>query len=394
MDMQNISNLEIPEGEVRTIHDKGNRLLWGRVHYDTKYKGDTFQQTYSGKNLLNYTTAVRADSGATVTFVDNGFRCTTTSGGYAARINISGLEPSTTYTLSWTLKIEEPCLPQITAFRGTTQSSYYFSIAPTDGTASRSFTTDTNGTAVNFWFYNGKPSAGQTLWTNIQLEKSTSATSYEKFVGGTASPNPDYPQDVQVVTGEQTVTISDGVNSKDFTVDLGSTELAKIGTYQDYIYKSGDDWHIRKAVAKTVFTGSASESWQYVGGDHPRFTLNVNDIALGGGAGSTPVIVSNYFIGTDVNTMYGGLNNSIASHNSVHQIWIRDNSITSDIDFKTWLSTHNTTVYYALATPTDTKITDNTLISQLNAAHQWLTRYGYNATVSGNLPMIIDRTNL
>ena len=35
--------------------------------------------------------------------------------------------------------------------------------------------------------------------------------------------------------------------------------------------------------------------------------------------------------------------------------------------FKTWLSTHNTTVYYVLATPTYTEITDTNLINQLEA---------------------------
>lgn len=42
----------------------------------------------------------------------------------------------------------------------------------------------------------------------------------------------------------------------------------------------------------------------------------------------------------------------------------------------------------------NTKITDNTLISQLNTVHQFLTRYGYNSIVSGNLPLIISKTNL
>lgn len=59
--------------------------------------------------------------------------------------------------------------------------------------------------------------------------------------------------------------------------------------------------------------------------------------------------------------------------------------------FKTWLSTHNTIVYYILETPTITEITDTTLISQLNNL--------YNAksyddttviTIDGNLPSILN----
>ena len=48
-------------------------------------------------------------------------------------------------------------------------------------------------------------------------------------------------------------------------------------------------------------------------------------------------------------------------------IYIRNTPFTSISDFKTWLSTHNTIVYYILATPTSIEITDTTLISQLEA---------------------------
>jgi hypothetical protein len=41
-------------------------------------------------------------------------------------------------------------------------------------------------------------------------------------------------------------------------------------------------------------------------------------------------------------------------------------SVQSKQNWLDWLSTHPTTVYYALATPTDTEITDSELIEQLN----------------------------
>jgi hypothetical protein len=41
----------------------------------------------------------------------------------------------------------------------------------------------------------------------LQLELGNEATSFEPYVGGTPSPNPDYPQPVQTVTGEQTIEI-------------------------------------------------------------------------------------------------------------------------------------------------------------------------------------------
>lgn len=52
--------------------------------------------------------------------------------------------------------------------------------------------------------------------------------------------------------------------------------------------------------------------------------------------------------------------------------------------FKTWLSTHNVEVYYALKTPIDIEITDPTLLAQLNALEQ-ITQYKHTyITITGN----------
>ena len=48
---------------------------------------------------------------------------------------------------------------------------------------------------------------------------------------------------------------------------------------------------------------------------------------------------------------------------SINRDRLSENTATA---FKTWLSTHNTDVYYAMATPTYTEITDSTLLTQLN----------------------------
>ena len=75
-----------------------------------------------------------------------------------------------------------------------------------------------NRTSVYLVFYADSGTAGNYAdFENIQLEKGTTSTDYEPYVGGTASPNPDYPQDVKVVTGEQTVKVTgknlcDGIN--------------------------------------------------------------------------------------------------------------------------------------------------------------------------------------
>lgn len=268
LNMQNVSNLQIPEGAVRTIHDKDNRLIWGKLNYDTKYAGDTVQ----------------------------------------------------------------------------------------DGT-----------------------------------------------------PAPDAPVPVQVVTGAQTVMVGDGIDSEAFSVSLGSIELCKLSSvsgapsilsYQDYIYKSGSDWYIHKEIEKAVYDGSVDEEW----GLHNTYKSIVGFRWLGAGAGHSnsailsekllPIYITTY---NSNNRTYGKittLESSSTSVNSTVFITAPNSSVTTLAQFTSWLSNNNVTVYYASATPTDTKITDSTLIGQLNAVHEWLTRYGYNATVSGNLPIIINKTNL
>ena len=61
---------------------------------------------------------------------------------------------------------------------------------------------------------------------------------YEPYTGGIASPNPEYPQEIEVITGENTITISneDNTQSQIFNINLDNLELCKNNDYQDYIY--------------------------------------------------------------------------------------------------------------------------------------------------------------
>ena len=60
---------------------------------------------------------------------------------------------------------------------------------------------------------------------------------------------------------------------------------------------------------------------------------------------------------------------------------------------KTWLGTHNTTVYYALATPTTTEITNEALIAQLEAllnAELYTGQNNISVTSAANLAGPLD----
>ena len=147
-------------------------------------------------------------------------------------------------------------------------------------------------------------------------------------------------------------------------------ELCKIGDYQDYIYKSGDDWYVHKETGSLKLDSSLS--WSYTSGEHPRFYVNVAQIALEGSFTSeAPILTkSNYFRGSNWYAIYEtrAEDNLISSHDSQHRLCIRATRFSSVSDFGNWLdNTGDVIAYYAIATTTDTKITDTNLIAQFNA---------------------------
>ena len=79
-----------------------------------------------------------------------------------------------------------------------------------------------------------------------------------------------------------------------------------------------------------------------------------------------------------------------ASINATQGLRIRNKDITNKTDFNTWLSTHNTTVYYALATPTDTQITNVDLITQLEALASAQMKAGQTNIISSGTPPNLD----
>ena len=136
----------------------------------------------------------------------------------------------------------------------------------------------------------------------------------------------------------------------------------------------GTDWYIKKAIGKVVLDGS--ESWtKYTntnsGGNTYGFYVNITN--LGGkplqDTAHNNFALSNYFTQQkraelaiiDTEGIYLG-------SGDVFYLKIRQNAVTDAeaTSIKTWLSTHNTIVYYILNTPTYTIITDTTLIEELD----------------------------
>ena len=153
-------------------------------------------------------------------------------------------------------------------------------------------------------------------------------------------------------------------------------ELCKIGTYQDYIYKSGDDWYVHKETGNQDMAALSGLSVISTG----------NFIASGFASNYGSVIgemLSNIFTYSATGWEKVGKFGIAASGN----LWAMtgDSTITT-ANIATWLSDKSAVVYYSLATPTDTQITNATLISELEDLLSATTYSGTTyITVSGDL---------
>ena len=167
-------------------------------------------------------------------------------------------------------------------------------------------------------------------------------------------------------------------------------ELCKIGDYQDYIYKSGDNWYVHKDIGYMSINVSNLSSFNNHSGSH--VTVNYDSPMLKRLSSATEISVksANYVGASNQQTWGGSVLNSVSQgHNGNYLQFALPNSAgTSYAEVYSYFQNHPTSVYFALATPTDTQITDSTLIAQLEAlanansyvgvTHMTVTSDGYN----------------
>lgn len=128
-------------------------------------------------------------------------------------------------------------------------------------------------------------------------------------------------------------------------------ELCKIGDYKDTLsIDSSGNVVVNKNVGKVVLNGS--ESWSSNNGNNASVKITTID---GYKRVEENISYSNYFT-SKVNSGYGqvGLYQVCFRYNvndNVNQLYIGMPTTMTNAEFKTWLSTHNTDVYYVLATP-------------------------------------------
>ena len=180
-------------------------------------------------------------------------------------------------------------------------------------------------------------------------------------------------------------------------------ELCKIGEYQDYIYKSGDDWYLHKATV--TLNPNGAENWKTTGtkpeGYFYTYTTYYDNVVA---PRKWDNLASNYF------TLYkpaqgnkwlyptasfdgAVFSNCDGSSTACLRIMFPDTVASSVGDVGHWFENNSAKFYYPLATPTDTQITNQALIDQLDALDSAvLPSPDANVLVTGDIAGAIDFT--
>ena len=162
-------------------------------------------------------------------------------------------------------------------------------------------------------------------------------------------------------------------------------ELCKIGDYQDYIYKNGDDWYLHKecghiqldaniygilqdgtaGVNEISYAGAfyvLKGSWNTAGGDYDNDAANAR-ISSNFGEYKEQTISGN----GAANSMVDG---TFCQRSTNDRVYMRFSTLAGKTgnEVKSMLQEQGgTNFYYYLNTPSNTQITDSTLIGQLDA---------------------------
>lgn len=185
------------------------------------------------------------------------------------------------------------------------------------------------------------------------------------------------------------------IHTYDFTgVDFHeSIELRKIGTYQDYIYKNGKDWYVHNNTSIQAPNATSYNLWT----THPDACMYYKNGTLADALFQENIVtavVENLVVQPQVKNMttyyntYGQTNKyGFVLKTDTPGIMVQNKDKSDVSQFTSWIQANPLVIRYVLATPTDAKITNQTLISQLNALDRAILPQPVTyITASGDLP--------
>lgn len=235
--------------------------------------GKTEQKTYTGKNILDYVSNLKASSDGLTSVINDDGSITTSgkpSSNYRTILNsiniIDFLEDGETYTFSQS-KANDKLYMQMNAKKKDGTYSYY---SLNDSTKSKqeiivnksiyeTYTLNIQTGLTSDW-----GDSPLTITNKYMLCKGTDtvATSFEPYVGGQASPSPDYPQKIENISGvENLLEINcdnqnekgiELINNNDGSVTLNGTSTAKSGAIS--LIKNNTSFSVKNLPSEVTFS--------------------------------------------------------------------------------------------------------------------------------------------
>ena len=280
------------EGTEATIDDTSESIL------KLGLSGNTYQDSTTGKNLF-----ARLNDGTYTIYgvtakVENGIiTLNGTSNGEGYYPFVSGLSDllNGTYTLSINNSgsVSGGNLAIIVA----SGSTY---LITRNQTANSITSTLSNKTISSYGLYMNNGLTFTNFVIKPQLEDGSTATDYEPYTGGIASPNPDYPQDIEVVTGDNEIVIT-GKN----LLNRATCEENKLirwvegDTYNETGSLVSD--YIRVNAGDTIYSTYGSQKCFYDKNKNYIGTLQIGGTVILSGSGAD---TKSFFTVPDISNIY------------------------------------------------------------------------------------------
>ncbi len=240
-------SVHIPTGITDEVSGEENlKIINNKGVVKFSLDGKTEQNSYTGKNILDYVSNLKASSDGLTSVINDDGSITTSgkpSSNYRTILNsiniIDFLEDGETYTFSQS-KANNKLYMQMNAKKKDGTYSYY---SLNDSTKSKqeiivnksiyeTYTLNIQTGLTSDW-----GDSSLTITNKYMLCKGTdtATTSFEPYVGGQASPNPDYPQEIKNIKGVENIwfggesTTNNGITftkNNDGSYDITGTAIA------------------------------------------------------------------------------------------------------------------------------------------------------------------------
>lgn len=205
------------------------------------------------------------------------------------------------------------------------------------------FTTTTGNYLAVTYFKSSDTVTEQEMLNSIQIEEGSTATNYEPYYEPV---------------------------SYNIDLSLENIQLAKMPntTYKNKIYKNNGNWYYEENVKKYIIDGTESWTTQSAYSGYYRYMFVLMENYKNDNLSYGVVGMNSHFI-QRINQPHGDYEYLYlqAANNNLLSVYIKIKNLSTIANFKTWLSENNVVVWYVLANPVTTQITNTTLIDQLEA---------------------------